>query len=372
MNKVLTFFVALIPILGIYKLGSIPLDIIFLTAGSIILIKKKTLFDYKLFFILSSFLIIGIFSVINNYSANEEYFFNNTYFGLLYFFIFSLIIKNADSRVFEKATLILGIFASIIVIIQFISYYLFNIPLEFKLPLNLIQARDKYLSPIEWGRPDSLFLEPAHYSLFILPIMYNCLLRGKKIIIAFFFIAIVLSTSTTGFIVSLFLLFYHYIIKEKKILLTSVFFIIIYLLSIFFTDVFLRNIEKIDPTNINSNVRVLGTKNLVEYILNDQFFFGIGLNQISSTYSGFDNYANTFFMTFISYGILGIIVLAILVRYLFKINNNKMYLFIFLFIMLSDQLLFNRNFFFLISTIYLFNNHKNPIKNEKKYNIFLS
>lgn len=372
MNKVLAFFVALIPILGIYKLGSIPLDIIFLTAGSIILIKKKTLFDYKLFFILSSFLIIGFFSVINNHSANEEYFFNNTYIGLLYFFLFSLIIKNADSRVFEKATLILGIFASIIVIIQFISYYLFHIPLEFKLPLNLIQARDKYLSPIEWGRPDSLFLEPAHYSLFILPIMYNCLLRGKKIIIAFFFIAIVLSTSTTGFIVSLFLLFYHYIIKEKKILLTSVFFIIIYLLSIFFTDVFLRNIEKIDPTNINSNVRVLGTKNLLEYILNDQFFFGIGLNQISSTYSGFDNYANTFFMTFISYGILGIIVLAILVRYLFKINNNRMYLFIFLFIMLSDQLLFNRNFFFLISTIYLFNNHENPIKNEKKYNIFLS
>jgi len=64
------------------------------------------------------------------------------------------------------------------------------------------------------------------------------------------------------------------------------------------------------------------------------------------------NYANSFLMSIFSFGILGLIALIVFCYYLYKINNNKGYFLIFILILLSDQILFNRNFFYLVICIF--------------------
>ncbi len=353
LSRIVAYTIAIGPIIGIYKFFIIPIDLILYFIISIFLIFKSYKFDIKLFIILLFFLIVGIFSVASNIYATESYLYNNSIIALIYFFLFCYLIKNADKKYFSIAINNLTIMSSIIIIIQSIGYLFFNNPIHFHLPFSLIELEDVYKPSIEFGRPNSVFLEPSHFTIYTLPVLYICLKENKYYRALLIFIAIILSTSTTGFSISLLIIIYYFLFRKKKILLSIISTLVVYIFSIFLNNVFLRNFEKLDSDNMLSNVRIFGTTEIVDYVINNNLYFGIGLNQISSVFYNASNYANSYFMIFISYGVVGIVVLLVLFNYLYTLNKDKLYLFIMLLIMFSDQIIFNRNFFYLISIIYL-------------------
>ena len=374
-KKSLSIFILLIPILGIYKVFNVNLDLLVLFFGfMLILFLKKIYIEKKilLFFFLFSF--ISFLSIIFNDKANISLFINNTLFFIIYSVLFSSIILNVNNLFSIKVLRILGVFSTIILGIQFVLYNFFSLSQTFFLPLSLIEPPDKYFIAIEIGRPHSLFLEPAHYAIFILPIFWLDLKSKKYLNAILYIIGLVLSTSTTGFAVSLILIAYYFLLKKVNFKNVVMFIFLIMLFSysfMYFNDFFMKNINKLNGNQLEENIRIVGAMELIPYILDNHFFFGIGLNQMQSTFN-IVNYSNSFLMIFISFGIIGILLFIILLMYMFKQNNDIGLLIIFISILFTDQIIFNRNFFFLISTIYLFNNHENPIKNEKKYNIFLS
>jgi hypothetical protein len=69
-----------------------------------------------------------------------------------------------------------------------------------------------------------------------------------------------------------------------------------------------------------------------------------------------ENYSNSYLMIFFSFGLIGFFSLIIYVVDLYKLNINKGYFIVFLLVLLSDQILFNRNFFYLVSCIYFIRN----------------
>ena len=48
-------------------------------------------------------------------------------------------------------------------------------------------------------------------------------------------------------------------------------------------------------TQLEENIRIVGGMELIPYILDNHFFFGIGLNQMQSTFN-IVNYSNSFLM----------------------------------------------------------------------------
>jgi hypothetical protein len=323
-----------------------------------------------LYFIFS--LVINLISYITSTIQNYNIFINNSLYIIWFSILLSYFISLKNNELFVKYILLIGIFSTFFVFYQTISYWFFNSPVTLFLPLNMETPLTPDWPSILYGRPNSIFHEPAHYAIFILPLLYYSLLKNKYLLIGLFIAGLFLSTSVTGIVIGLALIISHSVIKEKNFKVLTIIaglgFVSIFFLQDLLSVLLNFILPKINGTDsVTNNVRLFSTISIFPKMDIFSLFFGLGHNQLKyfmlrNGMADAHNYANSFLMSIFSFGILGFIALVILCYYLFKINNNKGYFLIFILVLLSDQILFNRNFFYLVMCIFFMNDTQDKVQ----------
>ncbi len=170
----------------------------------------------------------------------------------------------------------------------------------------------------------------------------------------FLFIGVVLSTSTTG-IVLLVLIPILINIRNVKLLAYLFIFLLLGLVGFFYLPDFLsESIAKLTFEDLTGNIRVLGTFTFFQYFKLPEWVFGVGINRLAEfLYQSGENYgrnyANSLVFIILSFGLLGAGVFLNLLISLFRNlkGDRRIMWFILLFVLASDQILFNRNLLYL-------------------------
>ena len=274
-----------------------------------------------------------------------------------------LLSSYINPKLFIKAGIYLGIIASLFVIWQrFMGILTGSFPTDFFLPWFEIN-RD--IETFSKDRPSAFFTEPAHFCIFLLPVVYTTLLYKNFLLSAFFSFAILCSGSTTGFLMIVILLVIH-IIENKSshkwrniLLLLFGSGVLYYLLMVFFPQIILENLDKVEGVQEgNSDMRLLGP--LDYFWIFDEFeqFFGITLNQLEDFGKArlnlyeMKNFSNGALFMLLSYGFIGFFFLLLFIIRLWKrCPSTKGYLAVFMGILCSDQILFNCHFMYLVLVV---------------------
>lgn len=313
-----------------------------------------------------SIILIGFLGYVAN--INESWFSLSLYVNNLYSIVISFLVIIISTRYvsigcFIKTNLFLGIIASIVCVAQRIVIFVTGISyVDVFIPgLPLIRDIDTFTL----NRPSSFFTEPAHLSIFLLPIAYYLLLWKKYLYLALISLAIIASGSSTGFILLILVYLYYLFTAEVKrkyvfgfILGLVVVFVII---SISFPELISDNINKLSNVDASSNVRLLGALDYLSMFNFKNTIVGLGLNQLADYLyvngvfpEDNPNYANAFLYMLISYGLLGLITFIMYLYKLWKSNlKARGFFLILLGVIFSDQILFNQNLIYLITFILL-------------------
>jgi hypothetical protein len=268
-----------------------------------------------------------------------------------------------DKERFFKFLCAVGVLCSVFICIQYV-FYLYGVVVYGFIPgLTLDTAiKDVWDVSIYYGRPTSFFREPAHYAIYIMPLYTFCLFRKKYLLSAIYLAGLIVSTSSTGLFGAL-VVTGIYIYKEKKIpiIFKWILAIIGAVLVIQFIPALNESsvLDKLKFVNLTENIRVLGTLPYFKYYGLKEIVFGVGLNQLQSymkifTSQDVQNYANSLFFSFFSFGLLGGSLWTWYVVRLHKLSLFKGVYIIFIVVCLSDQILFNRNLFYLLMLLHVF------------------
>lgn len=369
---------SIFPILSFYDfLPLFPLGYAILL---LCILMKLLIIDKKFYKLGSNNLLILIFLLINIFNAMiygfSQSFVNNSA-GILVFFLLIFLLTSLKVN-FQSVYSLLSLVAIIttaFVFYQFINFYVFD---------NIVYGTINFLKlnyenytgnfSITFGRPNGFFMEPAHYSLYVLPIIYLSLVYRKFFRALLIYVGVVLSTSTTGILIG-FLIFFAYFIKRKNtrsiiylLSTTSLFFLAL----VFFNDYFNENLfSKLSLDYLSNSVRVFKPYTYIKLLDMENFITGIGLNQLGNyiyVNNGLiiDNYSNSYLFIFFSFGLIGLTTWIIFNINLYKIvNRNFVGLFyIFILVQLIDQLIFGIFLIYYITLIYFSNWALEVRKNE--------
>jgi hypothetical protein len=354
---------ALVPILGIYEIvPSVSLDFLFLSILLLLSFLRFNKLSLNRQIALYFFIVLLISLISYGFSPYQiqKLFINNTLQIVAFAILICYYTSVKVNSLFIKTLQLFGIISTIIVICQTIYFWVFNEPLTFFIPLNEDMIKLSETVSINLGRPNSIFREPAHYSIYILPVLFYSLTNKRFLLAAFFLVGLLLSTSTTGFAAGI-IIFLYYMFINRKIKKTVLFVLPLVLLPLLFLKDFITvlldaNLTKLDSNSMGDNIRLFGTLPFFAKMDSFSVIFGLGHNQLGDFMIARGllayNYSNSFLMSIFSFGIIGLIALVWLLTKLYKINHNKAYFVILILILLSDQILFNRNFFYLVICIY--------------------
>lgn len=377
-EKINTLYLATIPFLAIYALPNglqlnwVLVGFLFVLNISAVLKKQRLKKRKNEIYWFISIMVIGFFGAVYNNVSNSFFditlFFHNLFAIVLFFTALIVFIGNSNVYLLKKYLYIFGVIAASICIYQRVTLLVTGtFTVDVFIP-GLIVNRD--LETFAVNRVSSFFTEPAHLAIYLLPIYYISLYEGKNIITLLCAIGILFSGSSTGLIL-LFILTAIYmqksnIAKKYRFLFMSSGIVAIILINVYFPNVLMDNIEKINNADSNS-MRLLGPLEYIQYMDIGQIMFGVGFNQLSEflksngifvlndfgeEMSG--NYANAIIYSFLSYGIVGFVACIIYFYRVIKINKSDLGFIVFAIgILLSDQVLFNRNLLY-ITTFLIF------------------
>lgn len=227
---------------------------------------------------------------------------------------------------------------------------------------GVMTSSDYQVISIAYGRPNSFFLEPAHYAIYVLPIYALSLYKREYIVSIILLIGLVLSTSSTAIVImAIITILYLFYERRLHLLIKGILLIIGLILAFQYLPEILKSevMEKISPQNLKGNIRVFGSLKYFNFFQIKEYFIGVGINQLSNYMKIYGNthvknYANAFIFSFLSFGIIGgILWNGYVVHLVHKIKNKSLYL-IFILICLTDQILFNRNLLYLLLILHVF------------------
>ena len=119
-------------------------------------------------------LLVGIFKYSD--STNTV---NNTVGMIVFTFlaVFLCFPGYLDKDKLYQACKIVGIFATIFLIGQFVAYNVFHVVVKGSIPF--LTPTQEAFGSIEYGRPTSFFFEPAHYCIYIAPIYAMSIIKKR-------------------------------------------------------------------------------------------------------------------------------------------------------------------------------------------------
>lgn len=361
-NKIEYLLIAMFPILSLYDL--LPLVNIgyFMLLSIIIfeLIKSRLTINLNLeillimIILISQNLIIGVIKYLDVTST-----INNSA-GMILFTGIAIFLCYPDYLEKEKlyeACRIVGLIATGFLIYQFVAFYFFGIIV--KGDISILNSLELGFESINYGRPTSFFYEPAHYIIYIAPIYAMSIIKKDYIVSLIFMLGMFMSTSTTGLIFALAIPLIINIKKAKSIIYIIIIGVIVFILVNNLQSLYGQYFNKLDINNLMVSLRLFGTVSYFQYFSTSEWIFGLGINKLAEfIYQKGNietiNYANSLIFLVFSFGILGTIVWSIFcIRLYTKTDANyKVIWYIFMFILVSDQILFNRNLLYLLIWVY--------------------
>ncbi len=362
---------ALLPILNIYKgisfinLGFCVLLLLMLV--EVTLNRGHFEINVKILLILSVMIVLNILTgfIHMNY-IDIKVTMNNTMNMIVFMIVSTYYVKDnvVDKERFYKFLCVIGVLCSLFVFVQYLMYLRGSViyGIISWLPSDYSVTDPAGGGSISYGRPPSFFTEPAHFAIFILPV-YAITLNRRKFWLSFIFIvALVLSTSSTGMMGAI-IVTGIFVANEPRIpliikwilMLIGVVLFIQFLPTISESGIF----EKVKFVNLKSNDRIFGTLEYFKYFGTKELLFGLGLNQLSEyvrlmSSRDINNYASALFYSFFSFGVLGGSVWTWFIWQLHRLSKKKVLFIVFLVAYLTDQILFNRNLFYLLLVLHVF------------------
>lgn len=355
--------IALFPILSLYKfLPLLDIGNFILMAIIILMMIKQNLVIRINFEILCTMLILIILNLIVGAIKYPDITntINNTG-GMIVFTILASFLccpGFLDKEKLYKACKFVGLIATAFLFYQVFAYNILDVVVKGNIPF--LSYLETGFQSIEYGRPTSLFYEPAHYCIYVAPIYAMAIIKKEYWIAVILFAGVIFSTSTTGIILLLVIPIIINIKKAKSLVFVSIFTLIGIVLFIYLPELFNQYISKLSLTNLMENIRILGTLSLFQYFSMPEWFFGVGINRLAeflymSGESYGRNYANSIIFLVFSFGLFGSLFWINLCVVMFrKISSNyRVMWYILMFIMISDQILFNRNLLYLLIWVYV-------------------
>lgn len=366
-------YLALAPILSVYKFSNgillyfvliLLLAILNLFTGNLIYAVRQRSNEVQWYV---SIFVIGFIGLVFNSETsyfNKSLFVNNFISVTLFFCALIFCTAKYNVTLLKKTLIFCGMAAAVICIGQRIQLLITgSFYKDFFIP-GLEVKRD--LETFSTNRVSAFFTEPAHLSIYLLPIFYMTLQEGKMLTAVIIALGILFSGSTTGLLLVA-LLSICYIAKNTKRKIYILYIIasvsLLYLgIMYMFPDVVVDNLEKLNSVD-SGGVRLLGPLQYLGLYDSGQWCFGIGLNQLSDFLSskgisvvnewGIEknaNYANAVIYMLLCYGLFG---LCFFIRYLIftmKTKHSDIGFIIYaLGILLSDQVLFNMNLLYVLT-----------------------
>lgn len=355
--------IALFPILSLYKfLPLLDIGNFILIAIIIIIVIKQNLVIRVNFEILCTMLVLIILNLIVGAIKYPDITntINNTG-GMIIFTILASFLccpGFLDKDKLYKACRFVGLIATAFLFYQVFAYHILDVVIKGNIPfLSYIETG---FQSIEYGRPTSFFYEPAHYCIYVAPIYAMAIIKKEYWIAIILFAGVVFSTSTTGIILLLVIPIIINIKKAKSLLFVSIFTIIGIIFFIYLPELFNQYLSKLSLTNLMENIRILGTLSLFQYFSLVEWIFGVGINRLAEfLYMSGElygrNYANSIIFLVFSFGIFGSLFWINLCVIMFrKISSSyRVMWYILMFVMVSDQILFNRNLLYLLIWVYI-------------------
>ncbi len=374
-HKVFDFFkygtLALLPILNIYKgISFVDLGfavLLLLMILEIILNRGRFEINADMLVIFSIMIVLNIITgFIHMRSFDVELTMKNALMMILFMVVSIYYVRDnvVNKDRFYKFLCVIGVVCSLFTIIQYVLYLrgtvLYGIITW--LPSDYSVTDPAGGGSISYGRPPSFFTEPAHFAIYILPVYTLSLFKRKFGLSLLFLMALILSTSSTGMMGAI-IVTGVFIIKSPKIplIIKWIFVLIGILLFIqFLPDINESGVfEKVQFVNLKSNIRVFGSLEYFKHYDAQELLFGVGLNRLSeylmlTASRNVTNYANALIFSFLSFGILGGSIWTYFIFTLHRLSRNKMLFVVFLIAYVTDQILFNRNLFYLLLILYVF------------------
>ena len=263
----------------------------------------------------------------------------------------------------------MGLFASIVIIWQRATIILTG-SFESNVFLPWFEV-NREIETFSISRPSAFFTEPAHFCIFILPILYLSLLRRNHLFSLIFAFSILCSGSTTGFLAVIILLVYFVSQnskgKDRARYLVLVFIsgiAALFLIITLMPSIIIENLNKLQEFDSTStSLRTLGYLSYFKDFGISEILFGVTLNQlVNYLHYAFRideiyNYSNAIVYMLMSYGIIGFL---FFVRYLYRLwvttpRTIRGFIILFLVILASDQILFNMHYLY-IATLAMMSN----------------
>lgn len=350
----------LYPVLDIYLFWNLPIGIgsvLLIITGLISIFFVGPILDNKntIYWILSlmGVSLLTLMVQMHEIWFSSELWWHNTVVTAYILFIIYSSGSRINIGVFFKFGLVFAVVASVVCIYQrLMLIFTGSFDLFYLQGLRMI----KDVGRITLLRPSAFFTEPAHLCIFIVPMMHYAMLNKRLVSAIIIAIGTLASGSTTGFLLLGVLLTVFVFTNAKgkiKFFYVLAFFVAAFLVAKYFPTLFEDNIEKINETNMDSNIRLLGGALVWRFFEFKDYLFGIGLNQLESfaaTYGYFTkNYSAAIIFVVTSFGLFG---LAVTVYYIVSLFKKKQAdygsILIFLGIFFSDQILFNRHLVYLL------------------------
>lgn len=286
---------------------------------------------------LVSLLITTIIAIIRGMGISQSL--NFAIGATIYTAAILILSKYISKEALFKSYMTITTFAVVVLYYQSALSYIAGIQVA---PLNLlpVSPEDAYLWEADI-RPSSIFTEPQLYCSFVLPMLLLAFVRRHYIRVLLLTISIMLSASTFG-IASIFVLASWLAISGKfsiKRLFIASLCLAVFVYGLFSLDVFQVAVDKINRTDISTEIRVakgiiiydhmswpnklMGIPESVdEYIyrnINDFPFIQVYLNNESERLVG---YVTTTFGILINYGVVPFILIAVFLTAAYRRMND--------------------------------------------------
>lgn len=140
--------------------------------------------SFLLLFYVYALIVVFFILLGNNFYDTSLVVRRTSKMGMYFIIIYSLIPNKTNFNYFYKAYKGIVYFASFAMIIQYVGYYLFGVYLNFKIPFlnysgDFIEGLDYTAIRLSNFRPDSIFVEPAHFVFFMIGYVAICLFWEK-------------------------------------------------------------------------------------------------------------------------------------------------------------------------------------------------
>lgn len=358
LNSIYVYVImALYPILGGYYLPFLPISLgdisLLCVAAYHAYTRKKLLVNKELLVVGAVLAVYNLLLVVRHGAFSSAV--NNSLSMMLFFFVFAAVIPvvDFDLRRMYRVLKVVAVVSTLFLFVQSAVYHATGKLVYGGIPVlkTLFPPAEGAFWAIQIGRPTSFFYEPAHYGLFVGPILLLALYYKEYAIAAFFLLGGIVSTATTatainGIIVVLY--FFLKIKNKKKYLIIPAGILGFLILTVAGVD-----LGKLSWDALLSNIRILGTLEYFKYFNVPDFIFGLGMNRLAEWGSALPvdvyNYANSFFFIIMSLGLVGWGLIGWFLKKLFWKNSAWLPMALSCVILLfTDQMLFNRNLGYLI------------------------